>query len=110
MNIRDIDIERTFALSSTLNFSRYIFKKKTGNKFIVGDHHVKICDALDKVVRGEVVISLSKIKIPKAQNQHNLCFRNQKYKCTKCNRNNYLCSSNYKANDYEQDKDSDIGL
>lgn len=53
MNIRDIDIERTFALSSTLNFSRYIFKKKTGNKFVVGEHHVKICDALDKVIRGE---------------------------------------------------------
>ncbi len=53
MSIRDVDIERTFALSSTLNFTRYIFKKKTGNKFVVGEHHVKICDALDKVIRGE---------------------------------------------------------
>ena len=74
-----------------------------------------------------VVISLSKIKIPKAQNQLNLCFRscfhlskarnrvflcfrNQKHKCAKCDRNNYLCPSNYKPNDYEQNKDSDIGL
>lgn len=54
MSIRDVDIERTFALSSTLNFTRYVFKKKTGNKFIVGEHHKTICDALDKVIRGEV--------------------------------------------------------
>ena len=54
MSIRDVDIERTFALSSTLNFTRYMFKQKTGNKFIVGDHHQKICDALDKVVKGEI--------------------------------------------------------
>lgn len=54
MNIRDVDIERTFALSSTLNFTRYVFKKKTGNKFIVGDHHRIICDALDKVIRGDI--------------------------------------------------------
>lgn len=54
MSIRDIDIERTFCLSSTLDFTRYIFKKKTGNKFIVGDHHRIICEALDKVISGEI--------------------------------------------------------
>lgn len=54
MNIRDIDIERTFCLSSTLNFTRYVFKKKTGNRFIVGDHHRIICEALDKVISGEI--------------------------------------------------------
>lgn len=54
MSIRDIDIERTFCLSSTLNFTRYIFKKKTGNRFIVGDHHRIICEALDKVISGEI--------------------------------------------------------
>lgn len=54
MNIRDIDIERTFCLSNTLNFTRYIFKKKTGNKFIVGEHHRIICEALDKVISGEI--------------------------------------------------------
>lgn len=54
MNIRDVDIERTFALSSTLNFTRYVFKQKTGNKFIVGEHHKTICDALDKVIKGEI--------------------------------------------------------
>lgn len=54
MSIRDIDIERTFCLSSTLNFTRYIFKKKTGNRFIVGDHHRIICEASDKVISGEI--------------------------------------------------------
>ena len=52
--IRDIDIERTFCLSGMLNFTRYMFKHKTGMRFIVGDHHRKICEALDKVVRGEI--------------------------------------------------------
>lgn len=54
MNIRDVDIERTFCLSNTLNFTRYTFKQKTGNKFIVGDHHRIICEALDKVIGGEI--------------------------------------------------------
>ncbi len=54
MSIRDIDIERTFCLSSTLNFTRYIFKKKTGNRFIVGEHHRIICEALDKVISDEI--------------------------------------------------------
>ncbi len=52
--IRNIDLEKTWVLSSSLNFTRYFFKKKTGNKFVVGDHHKIICDALDKVIRGEI--------------------------------------------------------
>jgi predicted phage terminase large subunit-like protein len=54
MNFRDIDIEKTWVLSNTLNYTRYFFKKKTGQKFIVGDHHVKICEMLDRVVKGEI--------------------------------------------------------
>ena len=54
MNIRNIDIERTFCLSGMLNFTRYVFRKKTGNKFIIGEHHRIICDALDKVVKGDI--------------------------------------------------------
>lgn len=52
--IRDIDIEKTWCLDNTLNFSRYFFKKKTGRKFIVNKHHEIICEALDKVVSGEI--------------------------------------------------------
>lgn len=51
---RDIDIEKTWALSGTLNFTRYFFKKRYNRKFIVGQHHVMICDVLDRVMRGEL--------------------------------------------------------
>ncbi len=51
--IRDIDVTKTWVLQSTLNFTRYFFKKNFGKKFIVGDHHIKICNALDRVIRGE---------------------------------------------------------
>lgn len=52
--ITDLDIERTFCLSNTLNFTRYMFKQKTGQKFIIGEHHRQICHALDDVVRGKI--------------------------------------------------------
>ena len=31
-----------------------MFKHKVGQRFVVGDHHRKICDVLDKVVRGDI--------------------------------------------------------
>ena len=40
--------------SSCLYFTRYFFKKRFKKKFIVADHHKKICDALDLVLRGKV--------------------------------------------------------
>lgn len=52
--IRDVDIERTFCLSGTLNFTRYMFKHKTGMKFVVGEHHKEICKILDRVIKGEL--------------------------------------------------------
>lgn len=52
--IRDIDANKTWVLQSTLNFTRYFFKQNFGKKFIIGPHHVKICEALDKVVKGEI--------------------------------------------------------
>ena len=53
MEIRDIDIEKTWVMQKTLNFTRYFFKKRFGRKFIVGHHHEVIGDALDRVLRGE---------------------------------------------------------
>lgn len=53
IEIRDIDVKKTWVLSSTLNFTRYFFKENFGKKFIIGDHHKVIGDALDKVIRGE---------------------------------------------------------
>lgn len=52
--IRDIDIEKTWILESTLNSARYFFKHKTNRKFIVNDHHRQICDVLDRVISGEL--------------------------------------------------------
>jgi len=52
--IRDIDVIKTWTLSSTLNFTRYIFKHRFNRKFIVGDHHVLIASALDKVLSGDI--------------------------------------------------------
>jgi len=53
-DIRDIDVQKTWCLQGTLNFTRYSFKEKTGNKFIVGDHHRKISEVLDRVLKGEI--------------------------------------------------------
>lgn len=47
------DIIRELLLSDTLKFSCYLFKKLQDKMFIVGDHHRKICDALNRVVRGK---------------------------------------------------------
>lgn len=51
---REIDVLKTYCLSSTLNFTRYFFKQRFNRKFIVGDHHRLIASALDKVLRGEI--------------------------------------------------------
>lgn len=49
-----LDLDRTFCLSGTLNFTKYMFYKQYGRKFVVGEHHVKISDVLDRVLRGEL--------------------------------------------------------
>jgi predicted phage terminase large subunit-like protein len=40
-------------MSSTLNFTKYFFKERFGRGFVVNSHHIAICDALDRVLRGE---------------------------------------------------------
>lgn len=44
---------RTWTLSSTLNFTRYFFKQMQKKKFVIGNHHKLVCEALDRVLRGE---------------------------------------------------------
>lgn len=51
--IRDIDVIKTWALASTLNFTRFFFKKLYKRKFVVGAHHIRIAQALDRVFKGE---------------------------------------------------------
>jgi len=53
-DIRDIDVLKTWVLTSTLNFTRYFFKHNQNRKFVVGSHHEKISDALNRVLKGEV--------------------------------------------------------
>jgi len=50
---RDIDLLKTWTLHSVLNFTRYFFKQKFKRKFVVGQHHIKIAKALDRVLAGE---------------------------------------------------------
>lgn len=50
---RDIDLLKTWTLHSVLNFTRYFFKQKFKRKFVIGRHHVKIAQALDRVLAGE---------------------------------------------------------
>lgn len=49
-----LDIHRAWCKQSVLNFTRYMFYTKTHARFIVGDHHRRICEALDAVVRGDI--------------------------------------------------------
>ena len=51
---RDIDIIKTWVLQGTLNFTRFFFKEKYKCKFVVGKHHEKIAEVLDKVLKGEI--------------------------------------------------------
>lgn len=39
---------------SLLFFTRYFFKVRTGQKFIINRHHRILCDTLEKVFRGEI--------------------------------------------------------
>lgn len=54
MVYRDIDIEKTWVLQGTLNFTCFFFKKRFGRKFVVGQHHVRITDVLDRIFKGEL--------------------------------------------------------
>lgn len=51
--VRYGDVLKTRCLGSTLDYTRFVFKTTKGQKFIVGKHHQIICEALDKVIRGE---------------------------------------------------------
>jgi hypothetical protein len=52
--IQRLQIAQYKCLDSLLFSTRYFFKARFGRKFIVSDHHLIICDALEKVLRGEI--------------------------------------------------------
>ena len=50
----EIELRRAWCKESVLNFTRYMFRRKAGARFVVGEHHRRICEALDAVARGEI--------------------------------------------------------
>lgn len=52
--ISDVDILLAKLHTSTLSFTKYFYYEKTKRKFVVNKHHELICNALDRVIRGEV--------------------------------------------------------
>lgn len=59
---------------SSEDFTRYFFKKRFGRKFVVGDHHRKIFDVLDRVVSGELKRVI--INMPPRYGKTEVCVKN----------------------------------
>lgn len=60
--------------SSSMMLTRYFFKKRNGRKFVIGEHHRKICDVLDRVLRGELTRVI--INLPPRYSKTELCVKN----------------------------------
>ena len=41
-------------MSDSLLFTKYFFKKRFNREFVVNSHHIQICDAMDRVLRGQL--------------------------------------------------------
>jgi predicted phage terminase large subunit-like protein len=54
MTIADLHAAIIECQDSTLFFTRYFFKKQFNRKYVIGEHHRLISEALDKVIRGEI--------------------------------------------------------
>jgi predicted phage terminase large subunit-like protein len=53
-DIKRLQVAKTKCLTSLLFHTRYFFKSEYNKKFVIGDHHQIICDALERVLRGEL--------------------------------------------------------
>lgn len=51
--VTELDYWQNECKQSLLFFTRYFYKLRHGRKFVINDHHQIICDALEKVLRGE---------------------------------------------------------
>lgn len=54
LDFNKLKVAKRKAQKSVLFFTRYFFKKRFGRRFVVGEHHELISEALDKVIRGEI--------------------------------------------------------
>ncbi|RYD95983.1 MAG: hypothetical protein EOP50_07210 [Sphingobacteriales bacterium] len=52
-DIATLSVAREKCQLQLLYSTRYFFKARFGRKFVVGDHHRTICNALERVLRGE---------------------------------------------------------
>lgn len=52
--VAQLKIAKVKCNNSTLFFTRYFFKKNHNKRFVIGDHHRLISEALDKVISGEI--------------------------------------------------------
>ena len=53
-NADELQVAKVKCLKSLLFHTRFFFKSQFNRKFIVGDHHLKICDALERVLSGDL--------------------------------------------------------
>ena len=51
--MKKLKVAKVMCLQSLLFSTRYFFKKNHRRKFVIGDHHVTIANALERVLRGE---------------------------------------------------------
>src|SRR5690606_22648513 len=54
MDLTKRDILSLWCKSSIMNFTQYFFQQQYGRSFVVGEHHVKISQALDDVLNGRI--------------------------------------------------------
>jgi hypothetical protein len=52
--LKQLKVAKWSCLDSLLFHTRYNFKQHQKKKFVIGDHHRKICEALEKVLAGEI--------------------------------------------------------
>lgn len=52
-DIKKLKVAKYKCLQSLLFFTRYFYKKRFSRKYIVAEPHIIICEALEKVLRGE---------------------------------------------------------
>ena len=53
LTIEELAVAKTRCITNTLFFTRFFFKQLNGRKFVIGEHHKRISEALDRVYRGE---------------------------------------------------------
>lgn len=53
-NIKLLKVAKVKCLQSFFFFTRYFFKSRFKKKFVVGDHHIKVSETLEKVYKGEI--------------------------------------------------------